>query len=378
VRVAAIIMSMRVLIAGGGTGGHLYPGIAVAETLQARREDAEILFVGTRRGIEQRVLPPLGFALRTIRARALPRRYSGAALGALWVHFVGFLQSLLLCLRYRPDVVVGTGAYVSAPVMLAAKVARRRCLVMEQNRVPGRTNRLLGRLVDEVHLTFAESRRYFVRKDNLRLSGNPIRPGLVRHDRLPAARKYRLSPDKSTLFVFGGSRGAHRINAALVEALPLLERIRRLQLLVQTGDDDYDWVRREVAKTRIRSAVRPFMEDIAEGYSLADLLLCRSGATTIAELTACGLPAILVPYPHAADDHQFWNAEKLVSFGAAERILDDELTGKRLARVVRRLVMNPNHLRRMAVRARVLSRPQAAERIAQSIERLAGVGEEAA
>jgi UDP-N-acetylglucosamine--N-acetylmuramyl-(pentapeptide) pyrophosphoryl-undecaprenol N-acetylglucosamine transferase len=263
-------------------------------------------------------------------------------------------------------------------VLLAAKVARKPCVVLEQNRVPGRTNRLLGRLVDEVHLTFSESRRFFHRKDNLRLTGNPIRPGIVQHDRLAAARKLHLSPEKTTLFVFGGSRGAHRINLALVDALPFLERIRRLQLLVQTGEEDFELVQRAVRTARIRASVHRYLDDIAVAYSVANLALCRAGATTIAELTACGLPAIFVPYPHAADDHQHWNAEKLVSLGAAELMTDDQLTGKRLARVVRRLVMNPHHLRRMAVRSRVLARPDAALRVAQSIERLAGAGEEAA
>jgi UDP-N-acetylglucosamine--N-acetylmuramyl-(pentapeptide) pyrophosphoryl-undecaprenol N-acetylglucosamine transferase len=369
---------MRVLIAGGGTGGHLYPGIAVAQVLESRRDDVEIRFVGSPHGIEQKVLPALGYALTTIRARGLPRRRSLGLLPALFAHAVGLVQSIALCLRYRPDVVVGTGAYVSAPVLLAACATRRPCVVLEQNRVPGRTNRLLGRLADEVHLTFSESRRYFQRKDNLRLTGNPIRPGLIKSDRLAAARAFGLSPAKTTLLVFGGSRGARRINQALVDALPLLERIRRLQLLVQTGEDDYETVREAVSRSRLRASVHRYLDDIGQAYGVTDLALCRAGATTIAELTACGLPAIFVPYPHAADDHQRWNAEKLKSVGAAELIADDQLTGRRLARVVRRLVMNPNHLRRMAMRSRIQARPHAAERVASAIERLAGSGAEAA
>jgi UDP-N-acetylglucosamine--N-acetylmuramyl-(pentapeptide) pyrophosphoryl-undecaprenol N-acetylglucosamine transferase len=270
-------------------------------------------------------------------------------------------------------VVVGTGAYVSGPVVLAGKVLRRPCLLLEQNRIPGRTNRLLGRFADEVHLSFSESRRYFRRKDNLKLTGNPVREGIVLRDRLPVARKLGLALDKTTLLVFGGSRGAHRLNQSVVDALPFLERIRRLQLIVQTGEKDHAWVKEEVAKARVRAVVEPYLTDIAEAYCMADLVLCRAGATTIAEITACGLPAILVPYPHAADDHQLWNAEKLVSVGAAEMIRDEELSGKRLARVVRRLVMSAHQMRRMAVRARMVARPEAADRVARSIERLAGV-----
>ncbi len=363
---------MRVLIAGGGTGGHLYPGIAVAQKLKQRRSDCDILFVGTRRGIEQRVLPPLGFAFRPIAARALPRRPTLEMVRALWSQGVGFLSSLLLCLRFRPDVVVGTGAYASAPVVLAGWVLGKPTLVLEQNRVPGRTNRLLSRYVNEVHLSFSESRRYFLRKDNLRLTGNPVRDGIVRRDRVPVAEKFGLSLDKTTLFVFGGSRGARRLNQAVVDALPLLEKIRKLQLIVQTGEEDHAWVQAEVAKARVHAVVEPYLDDIADAYCMADLVLCRAGATTVAEITTCGLASILVPYPHAADDHQVMNAEKLVALGAAEMIRDEEMTGKRLSRIVRRLVMSEHQLRRMAVRARLMARPDAAARVAQAIERLAG------
>jgi UDP-N-acetylglucosamine--N-acetylmuramyl-(pentapeptide) pyrophosphoryl-undecaprenol N-acetylglucosamine transferase len=256
--------------------------------------------------------------------------------------------------------------------VLAGKFCRRPCVLLEQNSVPGRTNRLLARIADEVHLSFAESRRYFQRKDNLKLTGNPVREGIVRRDRVPVAERYGLALEKSTLLVFGGSRGARRLNQAVVDALPLLERVRKLQIIIQTGQDDYAWVKAELEKSRIRAVVAPFLSDIAEAYCLADLVLCRAGATTLAEITACGLPAVLVPYPHAADDHQLRNAEKLVAVGAAELVLDEELTGKRLARVVRRLVMNEHQLRRMAVRSRMVARPSAAERVASSIERLAG------
>jgi UDP-N-acetylglucosamine--N-acetylmuramyl-(pentapeptide) pyrophosphoryl-undecaprenol N-acetylglucosamine transferase len=159
----------------------------------------------------------------------------------------------------------------------------------------------------------------------------------------------------------------------VVDALPFIERIRKLQLIVQTGEDDLEWVKREVGKARVRALVAPYLSDIAEAYCMADLVLCRAGATTIAEITACGLPAILVPYPHSTDDHQLLNAEKMLSLGAAEMVRDEELTGKRLARVVRRLVMSSHQLRRMGVRARLAARPQAADRVARAIERLAHV-----
>jgi UDP-N-acetylglucosamine--N-acetylmuramyl-(pentapeptide) pyrophosphoryl-undecaprenol N-acetylglucosamine transferase len=364
---------MRVLIAGGGTGGHLYPGIAVALKLKERHADCDVLFVGTRRGIEQRILPSLGLPFRTISARGLPRRASFAFLAALVSYGWGFLASLVLCLRFRPDVVVGTGAYASAPVVLAGKVTGKPCLLLEQNRIPGRTNRVLSRFVNEVHLSFSESRRFFKRKDHLKLSGNPVREGIVQRDRLPVARRLGLSPDKATLFVFGGSRGAHRLNQSVVDALPLLEKIRKLQLIVQTGEEDHAWVKEELAKTRIRAVVEPYLNEIADAYCMADLVLCRAGATTLAEITLCGLPSILVPYPHAADDHQVANADKLVNLEAAEMVRDEELTGKRLARVVRRLVMSEHQLRRMAVRARLAARPDASLRVARAIERLAGV-----
>jgi UDP-N-acetylglucosamine--N-acetylmuramyl-(pentapeptide) pyrophosphoryl-undecaprenol N-acetylglucosamine transferase len=163
------------------------------------------------------------------------------------------------------------------------------------------------------------------------------------------------------------------LNQAVVDALPLLEKIRRLQLILQTGDEDFTWVKGEAAKTRLRTVVEPYLTEIADAYCLADLVLCRAGATTLAEITACGLPSVLVPYPHAADDHQVANAEKLLNLEAAEMIRDEELTGKRLARIVRRLVMSEHQLKRMAVRARLAARPDAAERVARAIARLAGI-----
>ncbi len=362
---------MKVLIAGGGTGGHVYPGIAVAEELVRLRRGSEVVFVGGRRGLEAHAVPDSGFRLRMLIVRGFPRRAWWRWPAAVVANLMGFLQALWVVATERPDVVLGTGGYVSGPVSLAAWMLGRPLLLQEQNSIPGLANRWLARVADEVHLSFTEARVYFARKDNLKVTGNPVRSYILSGDRTQALREFGLEPARPTVFVFGGSRGAHRINESALDCMRRLKGRVDVQFILQTGSEDFDRARDLVEKEQLPARVMPFLRQIQLAYAAADLVVCRSGAMTLAEIAACGTPAILIPYPHAAHNHQEVNATNLVERGAAALILDRELNGERMAKEVAHLLADRQTLRRMSAHARTFARPDAAERIVRSLERWA-------
>jgi UDP-N-acetylglucosamine--N-acetylmuramyl-(pentapeptide) pyrophosphoryl-undecaprenol N-acetylglucosamine transferase len=360
---------MKVLIAGGGTGGHVYPGVAVAEEIRRIRPGFEVLFVGGRRGLEAQAIPEAGFRIRFIATRPFPRRAWWMWPWALLLNAVGLVQAFFVLLVERPNVVLGTGGYVSGPVALAARAMGTPLILQEQNSVPGIANRWLARIADEVHLSFVEARSYFDRKDNLKVSGNPVRQHILSGDRGTALQEFGLQEGRPTVFIFGGSRGAHRINEAALDAMRRLKGRVDVQFILQTGREDFEWAKGVVEAEQLPARVLPFLRRIHMAYAAADLVVCRSGAMTLAEIAACGTPAILVPYPHAANDHQIVNATNLVERGAAAMILDPELTGERLARELAHWLSDKQGLSRMSANARTFTRPDAAERIVRSLER---------
>ena len=345
---------MRVILAGGGTGGHLFPGLAVAREFQKRDEATEILFVGTEQGIEARVLPREGFKLATLPIRGVRGRGLRGALDAFYGVPASFLRSLSIIRQFRPDFIIGLGGYASGPLLLAAKIKRIRCAIMEQNLRPGFTNKILSRLVDSVFTSYRESAASFPGA-RVRETGNP-----VRWRKLPEVKKN----EKFTVLIFGGSAGAHRINGAVLEALKsLMDVAAKLYVIHQTGQADFAQTKQAYDALPFAAEVLPFIDKMDEAYARADLVLCRAGATTVAELTAFGKAAILVPYPYAIYDHQRWNAQALQDRGAAEMILNQELNDETLAARLRGYLSDPTRLESMARAARALGRPQAAERI---------------
>ena len=360
---------MKILIAGGGTGGHVFPGIAVAEELVRSRPGVEVVFVGGRRGLEAVAVPEAGFRIRFVMARGFQRRAWWRWPGALATTVIGFFQALGVVASERPDAVLGTGGYVSAPVAVAAWLLGRPLLLQEQNSIPGLANRWLARIADEVHLSFVEARSYFSRKDHLKVSGNPVRSYVLSGDRSQAIAEFGLTAGRPTVFVFGGSLGAHRINLAALDAMRLLKGRVDVQWILQTGRDDFEWAKAAVEQEQLPAKVLTFLRRIHMAYAAADLVVCRSGAMTLAEIAGCGTPAILVPYPHAANNHQVVNATNLVDRGAAAMILDRELTGERLAREVAHWLSDRQALSQMSANARRFARPDAAEKIAKSLER---------
>src|SRR5262245_27083954 len=353
---------MRVIFAGGGTGGHLYPGLAVARELQQRDSIMEILFVGTAQGIETRVIPQESFRLETIPVRGLKGKGVRGLLDAVWGIPAGLLRSLKIMRNFRPEVIIGLGGYASGPVLLAGKLLGLRCVIMEQNLQPGFTNKFLARFVDRVFTSYRQSSVYFSAGKVLE-TGNP-----VRWHKLPAVAR----SEKFVLLVFGGSAGAHRINLAVVDAMKRLTDLAGgLQIIHQTGQADFAAIKEAYESFPFEAEVLTFIENMVDAYARADLVLCRAGATTVAELTAFGKPAVLVPYPYAIYDHQRWNAQALQDQGAAEMILDQELNGDLLAERIRAYVADRGKIGRMAAAARVMGRPEAAARIVDECYALA-------
>jgi UDP-N-acetylglucosamine--N-acetylmuramyl-(pentapeptide) pyrophosphoryl-undecaprenol N-acetylglucosamine transferase len=347
------------VIAGGGTGGHLYPGIAIARELLARQPDAAISFAGTAKGIEARVIPREGFPLDLIRSsglkgKSLMDRARGATLVPL-----GLLDGFRIVSRRRPDVVIGVGGYSSGPVVLAASLRGVPTMLVEQNAVPGLTNRLLARVVKAAAVTFDSTQAFFGSKAFL--SGNPVRPEFFA---AAGPNQESALDDQATVtrvLVFGGSQGAHAINVAMVEAAAQLAAGgSHLRLVHQTGERDVEMVRAAYRQAGLQADVEPFLYDMGRQLGSADVIVCRAGATTLAEITAAGKAAILIPLPTATDDHQRKNAEALAAAGAAEVLLQKDLTGPVLADRLVALAADRARRRQMAAAAKSLAKPDAA------------------
>jgi UDP-N-acetylglucosamine--N-acetylmuramyl-(pentapeptide) pyrophosphoryl-undecaprenol N-acetylglucosamine transferase len=356
---------MRLLIAGGGTGGHLFPGIAVAEEFLSRDSGNEVLFVGTERGIEARVLPRLGFRLEFIEAAGIRGKGSFSQLKGIAMLLYGYAQSRKILKSFRPDRVLGVGGYASGPVVLAARGMQIRRFIHEQNAIPGMTNKVLAHFVEEVFISLAESQKFFPKGKTL-VTGNPVRREIL------AAAGSALNPAKEPggfrLLVFGGSAGAHSVNQAVMGALPHLRDYRdKLFVTHQTGENDLAEVRQAYEKEGFQAEVLPFIDDMAGAYLGASLVVCRAGATTIAEATACGKACIYIPYPHAVDDHQRQNAEALLKKGAGFMLLERELSGESLARMVIELMAAPDRIAAAEGSARNLARLDAAKVIVDEI-----------
>lgn len=371
--VGEVSTPLRVVIAGGGTGGHLFPGIALAEEVVA--EGGEVVFVGTAKGIEARVVPEQGYALELIDVAGIKGRGIGGLFGGIGRLPRAYFQSRGLLRRLEPDVVVGVGGYASGPIVATAATMGLPTAILEQNSVPGVTNRILGRMVERVFATFPDDRGFFPAR-KLVDSGNPIRRELV--ERLARVAGDRDAAHPPRLFVFGGSQGARAINDAVLAALPaLLEKLPDLELWHQTGKPDHERILagvRDLGLSEPRARVVPFINDMTQPYGWCDLVLCRAGATSLSELAAVGCPALLVPFPHAADNHQEHNARSLVDRGAAQMVLEADLSAQRLVDDVAGLIADPAALRAMREAMLEAARPDAAAHILAQLHALVREG----
>jgi UDP-N-acetylglucosamine--N-acetylmuramyl-(pentapeptide) pyrophosphoryl-undecaprenol N-acetylglucosamine transferase len=354
---------LRVLIAGGGTGGHLYPGIAVAREIVRVQPDAVVTFAGTARGIEAKAVPRERFTLDLLRSSGLKASSVQARIKGLSILPISGVDAWRILSRRTPDVVIGVGGYSSGPVVAAAASRGIPTLLLEQNAVPGLTNRLLARVVTSAAVTFPSTLRFFGGRGFV--AGNPVRPEFFD---VPAERV--AGPPR--VLIFGGSQGAHAINMAMVEAAPgLAARRLPLEITHQTGERDLEAVRDAYRAAGLEARVEAFIFDMAREMKLADLVVCRAGATTIAELTASARPAIFIPLPTAADDHQRVNAEVLVTAGAGELIEQRDATGERLADRIAALTTDDLKRREMSAAAHKLAHPDAAGAIVERVFDLA-------
>jgi UDP-N-acetylglucosamine--N-acetylmuramyl-(pentapeptide) pyrophosphoryl-undecaprenol N-acetylglucosamine transferase len=353
-------MANSVVIAGGGTGGHLYPGIALAKAIMKHDADIQVTFVGTQQGIESRVLPREGFPLKTILSGGLLGK---KGIGRLinWLKLpVSILQSMGYLLMNRPRLVVGVGGYVSGPVTLSAWVLRIPVLIHEQNTVPGATNRWLSKIANKVAITFEMSKKYFP-AHKVEETGNMVREEFTeaKEANVPTAEKF-------TVLILGGSQGAQSINHALLDALDILEPVKdRFHFIHQTGQSDEAKVQAGYEHKGFSADAQAFIYDMVDQYRKASLIICRSGATTLAEVTALGIPSVLVPYPFAAHNHQEHNARALESNGAARIILDKDVNGELLAGIILDSIEHPEALREMGNKSFQMGRRDATERVRQ-------------
>lgn len=347
---------MRVLIAAGGTGGHIYPGIAVAKEIMRRDPSSVVRFVGTARGLETRLVPNAGFELSIIESAGLKNVSLMAKVRGLLLLPKSIFAARRLIRQFHPDIVVGAGGYVSGPVVLAASFMRRPTMVMDSNALPGWTNRQLARWVGKAAVSFAEALPFFHGKGVL--TGNPVRSEFFE---IPPRQR---DGAHISLLVFGGSQGARAINEAMIAALPALEPEKEfLHVTHQTGEGDFEKVRQSylAAGWQDRIDARAYIDDMVSEFAKADLIISRAGATTSAELVAAGKAAIMVPFPLAADDHQRKNAEALQAAGAVRMILQKDLNGERLAEEINSLLTTPGQIDQMEMASRKLARRDAAK-----------------
>jgi len=357
---------MQILIALGGTGGHIYPGLALGEKLRSRNN--QVILVGKKGGIGERIARESGFSFFHIVGEGLVRKFSLKVFPFLAKLFQGFFQSMQIFRSFRPDVVVGIGGYLTFSLILAARISRISCAIHEPNVLPGLANRVLARIVDRIMVSFKETEKYFPPGKTF-LTGSPVRQSILNYPRSEGLRKLDLVEGKKNILVFGGSQGARSINLAMVKALNFLNPLeKKIQIIHIVGIEQFSEIKEKYEKKNYSARVLPYLLHMEHAYSCCDLVISRSGASTIAEIIAKGLPSILIPYPYATGGHQKANANLLSKRGGCLLIEDSRLTGELLADVIIRLIEDEAELRRIAENTRRLSIDDAATKMADLIE----------
>ncbi|OGP91175.1 MAG: undecaprenyldiphospho-muramoylpentapeptide beta-N-acetylglucosaminyltransferase [Deltaproteobacteria bacterium RBG_19FT_COMBO_43_11] len=356
---------MRIVIAGGGTGGHLFPGIAIAEQFLKKDDKAQVIFIGTKKGIEYKLLDKLGYELRTIDIEGLKGRGLIALAKSFYQVPQSMWQSRRILKQFSPHLVIGVGGYASGPAVLTAHFMGIPTAIAEQNAVPGVTNRILGKFVNKIFVTYAKTATLF-EPNKVMLSGNPVRAAFIAGKELDKEKK-----DFWQLLIFGGSQGAAAINKAIIDMLPWLQKTKnKIHVVHQTGARQMEKVRQVYKGSGIKARVLPFIVDMAGAYKSADLIICRAGATSLAEITASGKAAILIPYPWAANDHQTKNAQAMAEAGAAVMIRESELSGCKLFEVIESLLYDEQKLKKMEKKSAKLGNINAAAKIVDACMKL--------
>lgn len=354
---------MRILVTGGGTGGHIYPALAFIRYVQKIQPDSEFLYVGTHRGLENKIVPETGISFKTIKIQGFKRKLSFDNLKTVQLFLESIKRSKEILREFKPDVVIGTGGYVSGSVVYAAARMKIPTIVHEQNSVPGITNKFLSRFADKVGICFPDAAQYFPENKTV-LVGNPRAQEVVTSGKSDVLEQYKLLPDTPTVLIFGGSQGALKINQAVIQALPKFSQ-KDYQVLYASGDRYYNEISEKIDVEKISRnlSLQPYIKNMMDVMANVDLLIGRAGATSIAEFTALGLPAILIPSPYVTNDHQTKNAQSLVNAGAVKMIADANLTGENLVEAVDEIMNNNEKRETMAKASRQEGIPDAAERM---------------
>ena len=347
------------MIAAGGTGGHIFPGLALAEEIKERDREHHIIFIGTKSGMETSIIHQHGYVLKTVWGKKLKQGSWQDRFLAILLLPVSFAQSLYLLMRERPDCIIGIGGYAAGPFILMASCLRFLTTIIEPNSIPGMTNRILGRFVRRIYVAFSRTINFFPEKKTLH-TGNPVRSSLIQEYQDNRNNK----PEGFNLLILGGSQGAHQINKTMLEALPYLERERtRISIYHQTGVAECTWIQKRYQERGWEAYVTPFINHLGQAYAQSDLVISRAGASTISEIIACCKPTLFIPYPYAADDHQRYNAESLVHEGAGRMIVGEEVTGQNLAHIILDFLNHPEKLTQISQRLEELSGRNARQEI---------------
>lgn len=362
------MINMKILVSGGGTGGHIYPAVSLIKNLEKEYPNGEFLYVGTARGLESRIVPDAGIPFKTIKIQGFKRSMSLDNVKTVYLFLKSVSDSKKIIKEFKPDVVLGTGGYVSAAVVHAANKLGIPTAIHEQNSVPGVTNKFLAKKVDKIGICFKDAESYFP-AEKVVMTGNPRGQEVVQAPKSDILKDFKLDPTKKTVLIFGGSQGAWAINKAVEEAFSEFNQ-RDYQVLVASGERYFESMSKELARLETVSeniVVRPYLENMPELLANLDLVVCRSGATSIAEITALGLPSILIPSPNVTNDHQTKNAMSLVNQKAAKLLLDTEMTGNTLVAAVDDILLNDTKLKEMSTASKAEGIPDAGDRLSAMV-----------
>lgn len=360
---------MRMIVSGGGTGGHIYPAITLIRTIKEKVKNCEVLYVGTEFGLEADIIPKEKIAFKTIHVKGFARKITAENIKVLCKSIHSVWESKKIIKEFKPDIVIGTGGYVCGPVLLAASLMGIPTMIQEQNVIPGITNKILAKFVRHIAVGYADAQKYF-HSDKVIFTGNPVRKEVLTANRETGIEDFALDTKKKTILISGGSRGARSINNAMVDVHAYFAGNKEIQFLHVTGKDEYNGIIEKVRRKSIdiekvgNIIIKPYLYNMPDAIAVADLAIFRAGAIGLAELTARGIPAILIPYPYAAENHQEHNALAMEKAGAGIMILDKDLTGKKLIDIINNLLQEEGKLSFMAKASKALGKPNAASDIA--------------
>ncbi len=361
--------AIRIIIAGGGTGGHLFPAIAIAQEFMAKNSENKVIFVSTGNPFELSVLDKAGFTLEKITAEGIKGRGLLRQLRSIWKIPMGIFESIRIIKNFKPDLVMGVGSYASGPVAIGAWFMRKKLILHEQNILPGITNRILSRFADRIYVSFKNTKANF-NPGKVVYTGNPLRKEFMQKAKEKKNTTASAQKHPFTVLILGGSQGAHSINEAVINALKHFRGKHNFYFIHQTGKQDEAAVKKAYKDQGISCMVKSFFDDMPQQYQRANLIICRAGATTVAELAAVGKGVIFIPFPFAADNHQVLNARTFTESGAAEMILQKDLTGRVIAKRIEYYASNKEALEVMAARAKSLGKPDAAKTIVEDCYKL--------